>query len=38
LEAFFAGDDEEADLKKIIAFYATIKGKKQELDMRHLKV
>jgi 1-acyl-sn-glycerol-3-phosphate acyltransferase len=36
-DAFFAGDDEEADLKKIIAFYADIHGKKPKLDMRHLK-
>ena len=36
-EAFFSGDDEEADLKKIIAFYAGIQGKLPELDMRHLK-
>lgn len=36
-EAFFPGDDETADLKKIIAFYATIKGKRPELDLRHLK-
>jgi 1-acyl-sn-glycerol-3-phosphate acyltransferase len=36
-EAFFAGEDEEADLKKIIAFYAEITGKKPELDLRHLK-
>lgn len=35
-EAFFPGDDEAADLKKIIAFYATIKGKKPGLDLRHL--
>jgi hypothetical protein len=37
-EAFFPGDDEEADLKKIIAFYATIKGRRPELDLRHLKI
>jgi len=37
-EAFFAGDDEAADLKKIIAFYATIKGRSPELDLRHLKI
>lgn len=36
-EPFFPGDDERADLKKIITFYAEIKGKKPELDMRHLK-
>ena len=37
-DVFFPGDDEEADLKKIISFYAGIKGKKPELDMRHLKI
>jgi len=37
-EAFFAGDDETADLKKIISFYAGITGKKPKLDMRHLKI
>ena len=37
-EAFFAGEDEAADLKKIIAFYATIKGRNSELDLRHLKL
>ena len=37
-DAFFPGDDEEEDLKKIIAFYAGIQGKKPELDMRNLKV
>jgi len=36
--AFFAGDDENADLKKIIAFYAGIKGRNPELDLRHLKI
>lgn len=36
-EAFFASNDEAADLKKIIAFYAGITGKIPELDMRHLK-
>ena len=36
-EAFFPGDDEEADLKNIIAFYTEIQGKKPELDIRHLK-
>ena len=36
-EAFFAGDDEAADLKKIIAFFANIKGKKTAFDLRHLK-
>lgn len=37
-EAFFPGDDEEADLKKIIAFYAGIQGKNPRLDLRHLKI
>jgi 1-acyl-sn-glycerol-3-phosphate acyltransferase len=37
-EAFFPGDDEAADLKKIISFYANIKGRNPELDLRHLKV
>ena len=37
-EAFFASDDEAADLKKIIAFYATITGRNPELDLRHLKI
>jgi 1-acyl-sn-glycerol-3-phosphate acyltransferase len=36
-EAFFPGDDEVDDLKKIIAFYAGIKGRSPELDLRHLK-
>lgn len=36
-EAFFPGDDEAADLKKIIAFFAAIKGKKPAFDLRHLK-
>ena len=36
-EAFFAGDDEAADLKKIIAFFANIKGKKTAFDLQHLK-
>lgn len=36
-EAFFPGDDEAADLKKMIAFYAEIKGRSPELDLRHLK-
>lgn len=35
-EAFFAGDETE-DLKKIIAFYANIQGKRPGLDLRHLK-
>lgn len=37
-EAFFPGDDEAADLKKIISFYANIKGRNPDLDLRHLKV
>jgi 1-acyl-sn-glycerol-3-phosphate acyltransferase len=37
-DALFPGDDEAADLKKIIAFYAAMTGKKPELDMRHLKI
>jgi len=36
-EAFFPGNDEAADLKKMIAFYAEIKGRSPELDLRHLK-
>jgi 1-acyl-sn-glycerol-3-phosphate acyltransferase len=36
-DAFFASDDEEGDLKKIIAFYACIQGKRPDLDLRHLK-
>lgn len=36
-EAFFSGDDEAADLNKIISFYSQIQGKKPELDLRHLK-
>ena len=36
-EAFFPGDDEAADLKKIIAFFADIKGKNPAFDLRHLK-
>ncbi len=36
-DAFFPGEDEAADLKKIIAFYADITGKRPELDLRHLK-
>ena len=35
-EAFFAGNEAE-DFKKIVAFYATIQGKRPELDLRHLK-
>jgi 1-acyl-sn-glycerol-3-phosphate acyltransferase len=36
-DAFFAGDDEVADMKKMIAFYAQITGKNPQLDLRHLK-
>ena len=36
-EAFFISDDEAADLKKIISFFAGIKGKKPAFDLRHLK-
>jgi len=36
-EAFFPGTDEVADLEKIMAFYTGIKGKRPELDLRHLK-
>ncbi len=36
-EAFFPGNDEAADLKNIIAFYAAIKGKNPDLDLSHLK-
>jgi 1-acyl-sn-glycerol-3-phosphate acyltransferase len=36
-DAFFPGDDETADLQKIISFYANIQGKRPGLDMRHLK-
>lgn len=37
-EAFFCSDNEAEDIKKLITFYATIKGKNPKLDMRHLKV
>ncbi len=36
-DAFFPGDDEAEDLKKIISFYSNIKGKNPMLDLRHLK-
>lgn len=36
-EAFFPGDDEAADMEKIMIFYAGITGKKPELDLRHLR-
>jgi hypothetical protein len=35
-EAFFTSDDEAADFRRIIAFFADIKGKNPELDLRHL--
>lgn len=34
---FFTSDDETADFKTIIKFFAAIKGAKPELDLRHLK-
>ena len=36
-EPFFASDDEAADFKKIIAFFADIKGREPDGDLRHLK-
>ena len=36
-QAFFTSDDEVADFKKIISFYAGIKGRKPWGDLRHLK-
>lgn len=36
-DAFFAGDDEAADLEKVISFYASVTGRVPTLDMRHLK-
>ena len=36
-EAFFTSDDEDADIKKLITFYANIKGKRPAYDLRHLK-
>ena len=36
-ESFFAGDDETADIKKLLAFYAYLTGKKPAFDLRHLK-
>ena len=36
-EAFFTSDDETADIKKLMAFYSNIKGKKPGFDLRHLK-
>ena len=37
-EAFFTGNDEAADIKKLISFYANIKGKRPANDLRHLKI
>ena len=36
-EPLFPGDDEAADFKKVIAFFAAIKGKCPKYDFRHLK-
>ncbi|MBK6635836.1 MAG: 1-acyl-sn-glycerol-3-phosphate acyltransferase [Chitinophagaceae bacterium] len=36
-DPFFPGADEAADLEKIMQFYTGIKGKRPELDLRHLK-
>ncbi len=35
-DAFFCSDDENADIKKLILFYAGITGKNPGLDLRHL--
>ena len=35
-ELLYPGNDEEADFKKIIAFFSTITGKHPEKDLRHL--
>lgn len=35
-QAFFAGADESADLKKLIEFYSGIRGKNPKLDLGHL--
>jgi 1-acyl-sn-glycerol-3-phosphate acyltransferase len=37
-EPFHTGNDEEADFKKIISFFAQFQGKHPEKDLRHLKV
>ena len=37
-EPLFTSLDEEEDLKKMIAFFSTIKGKEPTFDLRHLKV
>ena len=36
-EVLFTSDDEAEDLKKIIAFFSVIKGRKPAFDLRHLK-
>ncbi|MBL0132607.1 MAG: 1-acyl-sn-glycerol-3-phosphate acyltransferase [Chitinophagaceae bacterium] len=36
-EPFFASTDEEADIKKIISFFAEFEGSNPEGDLRHLK-
>ncbi|HNU86905.1 MAG TPA: 1-acyl-sn-glycerol-3-phosphate acyltransferase [Ferruginibacter sp.] len=36
-EAFFPGNDEAGDFKKIIGFFANYEGKHPEKDLRHLK-
>lgn len=36
-DPFFTSGDEAADLRKIINFFAKIKGKKPQKDLRHLK-
>jgi 1-acyl-sn-glycerol-3-phosphate acyltransferase len=36
-EILFPGDDEEADFKKIIAFFSGIRGANPEFDLSHLK-
>lgn len=37
-EPLFTSLDEEEDLKKMIAFFSTIKGKEPTFDLRHLQV
>lgn len=37
-EPLFTSNDEEADFKKIISFFAGLKGKNPSFDLRHLKV
>jgi 1-acyl-sn-glycerol-3-phosphate acyltransferase len=36
-EPFFAGDNQEEDIKKIISFFAPIRGKHPELGLQHLR-